>query len=161
MKENFLQQTSGYDCVPKAFENALIAVFGRGFVPVSAIQIIYKHSLDKGGTSKKATQKIITKLSKIPEIYTRKLTGNKASPRSIFEALKMGHSVVIPIWHKFHDEWYRHAVTATAIKGKKICIFDPELSYRQETLQSLRSIMNKTSFPPIIIGKSLVMRGAE
>jgi len=62
----------------------------------------------------------------------------------------------VPTWYEYKDKFYRHAVAAIAIKGKNICIFDPESSHRTETLQSLRLRVNKKSFLPIVIGKALL-----
>ena len=138
---NFPHQSTEWDCLPKAFESALLAIFGQQRVPQSAMRAVYRHSIDcDDGTSKSAINKVSNALAKVPGILVRRLRGKAASPLGVRSALCGSCAIVLPTWVECDDGWlYPHAVAAVGVVGRCVRIADPYSSCRTVTLRSLGS----------------------
>lgn len=151
---SFPRQSTEWDCLPKAVESALLAIFGSRRVPLRALRAVYRHSIDRDDcTSKLAIDKMVSALAKVPEISVRRLRGERASASGVLAALQAGLAVVIPIWIECEGVWYRHAAGAVGHCGRRVRIADPYSSCRTVTLRSLGAAMDKGIFLPVALGK--------
>ncbi len=150
----FPRQSSEWDCLPKAFESALLAVFGWRRVPLRAVRAVYRHSIDlDDGTSRAAVGRVAAALACVPGVSARRLRGEGASPKGVLAELRRGAAVVIPTWVECDDGWYPHAVAVVAVEGRRARVADP-YSSRGTALHTIGSgpyAMDRELFAPVAV----------
>jgi len=156
MRTGFPRQSTEWDCVPKAFECALLALFGRRGVPVPAMRAVYRRSIDlDDGTSRRAIDAVCGRLARVPGLSARRLRGEGASPRGVLSAVRAGDAAILPVWLECDDGLWPHAVAAVGADGGRILVVDPysRSSCRAVSPRSLGSVMDRRLFLPVALGR--------
>jgi len=154
MRTGFPRQSTEWDCVPKAFECALLALFGRRGVPVPAMRAVYRHSIDLDeGTSRLAIARVCGGLARIPGVSARRLRGEGASPSGVLSAVRSGAAAILPVWLECDDGLWPHAVAAVGAEGRRVLVADPysRSSCEAVALRSLGSAMDRSLFLPVAL----------
>jgi len=156
MRTGFPRQSTEWDCVPKAFECALLALFGRRGVPVPAMRAVYRRSIDlDDGTSRRAIAAVCAGLARSPDLSVRRLRGEGASPQGVLSAVRGGGAAVLPVWLECDDGWYPHAVAAVGAEGRRVLVADPysRSSCRAVTPRAIGSVMDRGLFLPVVLDR--------
>lgn len=134
MKTPLRYQVSEYDCGPTSLYNAISFLFERHEIPAEVLKIIDKYTLDlsddqknpgKGGTSKKALNKISNLLNKYRKhnfrMQCKILNGEEVTLEKINVCLKNNGCALVSVWL----ENVEHYCIITKIHKNKVYIFDP------------------------------------
>jgi len=151
-----LRQTTGWDCVPKAFEAALVSAFGWHKVPLEALKTVYRLCIDlEDGTSRGAIMATARRLASVPGVATRRLTGGRGSPGGIVSELRLGRSVVLPTWVEDEGELWPHGVAAVGTSSGSIRVADP---WRPAAIsvprRRLETYMDRSLFTPVAVWRA-------
>jgi hypothetical protein len=145
MKTPFRYQSTGYDCVPTSFVNALQFLFEREDIPPEVIQKIMQYSLDtinrhgefgKGGTTGYAVEMMLHWLESYSKSNSKKfavkceyLSGEDVHLRQNNKIIRClnsskGGVALMSVWYSEHSNM-AHYLLALGADEQRLYFFDP------------------------------------